>query len=168
MKWQFCQLTNITEIHYHISWTYEGKTTWESLPLNTIKLRPLIFEKDLIYHDTQKTYARYQVVEREKKLLDQSKYHILEWNQLFELDYNLNMMSEEELVNRWDEYMGTHLIGGRLNVFVDRDHLSKLVKLITLGPMVSSFKVDGGFQNNFDYLGDGKANFSTCHDLDLL
>ncbi len=77
------------------------------------------------------------MVEREKKLLDLSEYHILEWNQLFELDYNLNMMTEEELVKRCDEYDETHLLQGRLNVFVDPDHLSKLVKLFTLGPMVS-------------------------------
>ena len=49
---------------------------------------------------------------------------------------------------------------------VDGDHTNNLAKLFTLGPMVSQLKVSGGF-NNFDYFGEGNANFATCHDLDL-
>ena len=52
-----------------------------------------------------------------------------------------------------------------MNVFVDDgDARSKLKKLVTLGPMVSQLKVYGA---NLDCLGEGKANYSTCHDLDL-
>ena len=53
-----------------------------------------------------------------------------------------------------------------MNVFVDGyDHTSKLGKLFTLGPMVSQLRVFSG--SNFDYFGEGNANFSTCHDLNL-
>ncbi len=52
-----------------------------------------------------------------------------------------------------------------MNVFVDPGHTRKLGKLFTLGPMVSQLRVYGG--GNIDYLGEGNANFSTCHDLDL-
>ena len=57
-----------------------------------------------------------------------------------------------------------------MNVFVDGyDHTKKLGKLFTLGPMVSQLRVYGDIYNppNIDYLGEGNANFSTCHDLDL-
>ena len=53
-----------------------------------------------------------------------------------------------------------------MNVFVDSEDRSKLEKLVTLGPMVSQLRVDGNYKN-FDCLGEGKANFSTCHDLNL-
>ena len=53
-----------------------------------------------------------------------------------------------------------------MNVFVDDEHISKLEKLVTLGPMISQLRVAGG-NENFDFLGEGNANFSTCHDLDL-
>ena len=52
-----------------------------------------------------------------------------------------------------------------MNVFVDVGHRSKLGKLFTLGPMVSQLRVFSG--SNFDYFGEGNANFSTCHDLNL-
>ena len=53
-----------------------------------------------------------------------------------------------------------------MNVFVDgNDHTKKLGKLFTLGPMVSQLRVYS--VSNFDYLGEGNTNFSTCHDLDL-
>ncbi len=54
-----------------------------------------------------------------------------------------------------------------MNVFVDGyDHTKKLGKLFTLGPMVSQLRVYGA-NKNFDYFGEGNANFSTCHDLNL-
>ena len=54
-----------------------------------------------------------------------------------------------------------------MNVFVDSGgHISKLEKLVTLGPMISQLRVNGGLYN-FDCLSEGKANFSTCHDLNL-
>jgi hypothetical protein len=52
-----------------------------------------------------------------------------------------------------------------LNVFVDRGDRSKLEKLVTLEPMVSQLRVIS--DENFDFLSEGKANFSTCHDLNL-
>ena len=52
-----------------------------------------------------------------------------------------------------------------MNVFVDEEDRSKLEKLVTLGPMVSQLRIFD--RSNFDYLGEGKANFSTCHDLNL-
>ena len=52
-----------------------------------------------------------------------------------------------------------------MNVFVDRGDRSKLEKLVTLGPMVSQLKISEG--SNVDCLSEGKANFSTCHDLNL-
>ncbi len=53
-----------------------------------------------------------------------------------------------------------------MNVFVDGGSLtSKLGKLFILGPMVSQLRVFSGSKH--DYLGEGNANFSTCHDLDL-
>ncbi len=136
-KWESAQLTNISSEQYEISWTHEGKVTSELLPINTIKLQPLNFEKDLSYADSQTTYARCQIVERERKLLHQTEYHFLDWNQLFELDYNVNRMSEDELVEKWDADQEKHLLGGRLNVFVDDGDRSKLEKLFTLGPMIS-------------------------------
>ncbi len=137
MKWSSAQLENITSEQYEISWLHEGKPTQETLPINTIKLQPLNFGKDLTYSDTQTTYARCKVVEEERKLLDLKESRFLDWNQLFELDYNVNRMSEDELVEKWDADQEKHLLGGRLNVFVDRDDQSKLEKLFTLGPMIS-------------------------------
>jgi len=52
-----------------------------------------------------------------------------------------------------------------LNLFVDDGDRSKLAKLVTLGPMISQLRLNG--DENFDCLGEGNANFSTCHDLDL-
>ena len=51
-KWESAQLTNISSEQYEISWTHEGKVTSELLPINTIKLQPLNFEKDLSYADS--------------------------------------------------------------------------------------------------------------------
>ena len=54
-----------------------------------------------------------------------------------------------------------------MNVFVDgSEHISKFRKLVTLGPMISQLRLNGEYEN-FDCLGEGNANFSTCHDLDL-
>ncbi len=69
--------------------------------------------------------------------MDLSEYHCHDWNQLFEVDYNLTMMTEEEMVKRWTGYSENHLFGGRLNVFVDGENINKLAKLFTLGPMLS-------------------------------
>jgi hypothetical protein len=63
-------------------------------------LQPLNFGKDLTYPDTSTIYAPCKVVEEERKLLDVAESPYLNWNQLFELDYNLNM-SEQELVVKW-------------------------------------------------------------------
>ena len=67
------------------------------------------------------------------------------------------------MVEKWDQFKERHLLRGRLNV---NGHSSNLDKLFALGPMVSQLKVSGGF-NNFDYFGEGNANFATCHDLVL-
>ena len=90
MQWSSAQLENITLQQYEISWIHEGKATKESLPINTIKLQPLNFGNDLTYPDISTTYARCKVVEEERKLLDLKESHFLDWNQLFEVDYNLN------------------------------------------------------------------------------
>ena len=82
------------------------------------------------------------------------------------MDFNLNVISEEEVVNRWNGYSEKHLLRGRLNVAVDLEHKTNLAKLFSLGPMVSQLKVDGGYEN-FDYFGEGNANFATCHDIYL-
>ncbi len=141
MKWQSCKLTKITQKQYEITWTDEGNTTTESLPINTLKLRPLNFDKDLASTNNQTEYARFKVAEGEQKLLDYRCHTFLNWNQLFEVDYNLHTMSEEELIKRWDEYQKRHLLKGRLNIAVEFGHASKLAKLFTLGPMVSQLKV---------------------------
>ena len=65
MKWQSCELTKITTKQYEITWTNEEQATSESLPINTLKLRPLNFDQDLVSTDTQTEYARYNVAEGE-------------------------------------------------------------------------------------------------------
>ena len=52
-----------------------------------------------------------------------------------------------------------------MNVFVDYKDRSKFRKLVTLGPMISQLRFHAN--TNVDCLGEGNANFSTCHDLDL-
>ena len=141
MKWQSCKLTKITQKQYEITWTDEGNTTTESLPINTLKLRPLNFDKDLVSTDTQTEYSRCKVAEGEEELLDYHCNSFLNWNQLFEVDYNLHDISVEELVKRWGDYQERHLLTRRLNLVVDFGHTSKLAKLFTLGPMVSQLKV---------------------------
>ena len=69
--------------------------------------------------------------------MEDSPYHFHNGNSLFEVDYNLQNMSEEELVKRWNDSQETHLITRRLNIAVDFGHTSKLAKLFTLRPMVS-------------------------------
>ena len=66
------------------------------------------------------------------------------------------------MVKRWNDYEDTHLLKGRLNVFVDYTQANVQAKLFTLGPMISQLKVYGT-----DCLGEENANFATCHDIDL-
>ena len=70
----------MTKKEWKITWTHEGTTTEESVPINTIRLRPLNFEKDHIPTDAETLYDRCKVAEGEEKLLDSSCNHFLNWN----------------------------------------------------------------------------------------